>query len=65
MKREEAQRNFTRDLQAFVPGGVFFFNDIPKIVDGQALTTILGFQPLAEARDELAREKAKEKREEK
>lgn len=63
MKREEAQRNFLRDFKAFVPGGVFFFNDIPKIVDGQALSTILGFQPLAEARDELAREKAKEKRE--
>lgn len=65
MKRDEALRNFTRDMSAFVPGGVFFFNDIPKIVDGQALTTILGFQPLAEARDEKAREKAKEARENK
>jgi len=64
MKREEAQRNFTRSLQAYVPGGVFFFNDVPRIVDGQALSAILGFQPLAERRDEIAQEKAKEKREE-
>ena len=64
--RQEAVRNMARDLQPFIPGGVFFFQDVPKILDSRNLQTdlksVFGFPPLPEEANRIMREKQRERR---
>lgn len=58
-ERAIAMRQFARDLRSFVPGGLFFFEDIPKAIDRGTLTHMLALTPLPEQLDVYAKERAK------
>lgn len=61
--RQEANKEFAKDFRAFVPGGTFFFEDIPKTIDEGTLTRLLGATPKAETLNEAARRRSREARE--
>jgi hypothetical protein len=61
--RADANREFAKDLRGFVPGGIFVFEDLPKILDEGSIVRLLGATPKAEELNEAARRRARAARE--
>lgn len=61
-ERQKAYGEVLRDLRPFVPGGLFFFDDIPKVLDERNMAWFFGLTPLAEERNVLAKERTRETR---
>jgi len=61
-QRQEAWKQFERDLSPFTPGGNFFWSDVPHLTDDQALTWFLGFRPKASEYDAILEQRRQEKR---
>lgn len=61
-RRQQDLRDFTRDMKGFVPGGMFFFDDVPKLTNYHSMAWFLGLTPKAAVRDEIAAQRARESR---
>lgn len=63
-ERQEANYNFARNLRNFVPGGLFFFEDIPKAIDEGTLVRMLALTPKPDEINIRNKERMREKRQE-
>lgn len=57
-QRLEYDRNFGRDLRPFVPGGIFFTEDVPKAIDKGSILRMLALTPKAAELNQEARQRA-------
>lgn len=61
-QRIQNYRDFARDMRTFVPGGVFFFEDIPRAVSEGSLARMFGLTPKADIINLQARARISESR---
>lgn len=65
-KHERIQNlnNVARDLRPFVPGYMFFFEDVPRTADSGSLARMLAMTPKADVINEEAKQRARAQRQE-
>ena len=61
-QRIQNYREFARDMRTFVPGGVFFFEDIPRAIGEGSLARMLALTPKAADINEMAKQRVRENR---
>jgi hypothetical protein len=59
-QRQDGYTAFARDMRTFVPGGIFFFEDIPRAIDEGSLTRMLALTPKADVINAQAKARAQE-----